>query len=427
MKRLARIALREYLAYVRTIGFWLSILLLPLFISAYTFGPIAVQRSNPVAEVTVVDFSGRNLATDIADSFKVKPGERPTGRLVDPPGGPFATAARATTGLKGYLSGERLLPDGEKLEAAVIIVPKGESVAIDYWSRNIADRSLERTVEGAVSDALRRERFQAAGLSPAMLDEIEAAAPTLASYSPKAATGKVTLKDRLPAYTGFAIGMMLFTVILTGAGMLLNSIIEEKSSRILEVLLTSASAPEIMIGKILGVAMVTSTVLTVWLTLAGIGLATRFPGVAVDLAALLIDKGLIFYFAFYFIGGYLMFATLYVTIGAFCESVREAQTLLGPMMLLMVTPIAFMGQTLTAPDAPLLRIVEWIPLFTPFMMSARVASGPPAWEIVGTGALMVVVTAIEMWFAIPAFKSGALATGRFEFRKFLASLVAKAP
>jgi len=87
------------------------------------------------------------------------------------------------------------------------------------------------------------------------------------------------------------------------------------------------------------------------------------------------------YFALYFVGGYLMFATLYVTIGAFCESNREAQTLLGPMMILMSVPMIFMSQAITRPDAPLLQTLSWIPPFTPFMMAARVASDPPIWQV----------------------------------------------
>ena len=130
---------------------------------------------------------------------------------------------------------------------------------------------------------------------------------------------------------------------------------------------------------------------------------------------------MIFYFGFFFVAGYLMFATLYVTIGAFCESVREAQTLLAPMMIVMSAPLMFMSQTMSAPDMPLLKALKWFPPFTPFLMAARAGIDPP-WEIVGTGALMIAVTAAELWFAVPAFKSGALATGRFEFRKFVASL-----
>ena len=78
--------------------------------------------------------------------------------------------------------------------------------------------------------------------------------PEVATYSPRAEAGRVGLRDRLPGFIGLGMGILLWMVILTGAGILLNSVIEEKSSRILEVLLSSASVAEIMGGKILGVA-----------------------------------------------------------------------------------------------------------------------------------------------------------------------------
>jgi len=204
--------------------------------------------------------------------------------------------------------------------------------------------------------------------------------------------------------------------------MLLGSVIEEKTSRILEILLSSVSVPEIMVGKILGVGGVTATVLALWMIIAVVVVAIRFPSVGVDLADILLARGLLVYFAVYFIGGYLMFATLYVTIGAFCESPREAQALLGPMMILISVPLMFMGEALTRPDAPILTALAFIPPFTPFMMVARVATDPPLWQVGATLALMAATTALELWVAIPAFRSGALISGRFELRTFIAGL-----
>jgi len=417
MSRLLRIALREYLAYVRTPGFWLSILLLPLGISAYAFAPVLMERSTPTPNVAVVDFTGRGLGADIAKSLAPASRRmRPLAHVVAAPGAPFANAADATARLKPLLA-----PHGE-LEAFAIIQPSGASASIDFWSRNIADRALERTVSEAVAAAVKRQSLAAAGVDAGVIAKIDALAPTVTDFSPKAAAGKVSLKDRLPGIAGFSMGMLLWMVVLTGAGMLLNSVIEEKSSRILEVLLTSASATEIMGGKILGVAAVTATVLGFWVTIAVTALTLRFPTIAGDLAGIFLAKGMWAYFALYFVGGYLMFATLYVTIGAFCESNREAQTLLGPMMILMSVPMIFMSQAITRPDAPLLQMLSWIPPFTPFMMAARVASDPPIWQVAATAAMMFAVTALEVWVAIPAFRSGALATGRFELKTFVKSL-----
>jgi ABC-2 type transport system permease protein len=353
-------------------------------------------------------------------------GGKPAGRLAAPPGAPFTDPADATRRLKPYLSGARELPTGGRLDAAAILRPDGDSVAIDFWSRDVSDQFLQTTVSDAVKDALRRERLEKQGVDPRMISAIDSLSPSISDFSPKAQTGRVALKDRLPGIAGFAMGFLLWMVVLTGAGMLLNSVMEEKSSRILEVLLSSASVPEIMGGKILGVAAVTGTVLAFWMSIAGVVLAFRSPDLAADVGGILLADGRWAYFALYFLGGYLMFATLYVTIGAFCETSREAQTLLGPMMIIMSVPLLFMSQALNHPDAPLLRVLTWVPLFTPFMMAARAASDPPAWEVAATGLLMFSVTALEWWVAIPAFKSGALATGRFSLRSFVGSLARRA-
>jgi len=421
--RLLMIARREYLAYVRTFGFWLSLLLLPVGLSSIVLAPMAMARSAPIPNVAVIDFSSHGLQAAVARALATPgAGGKPAGRLVAAPGAPYASPGEATARLRAYLSGVRELPAGGRLDAAAILRPEGDSVAIDFWSRAVSNQVLQTTVGDAVKDALRRDRLEKQGLDPKTISGIDSLAPTISEFSPKAESGRVALKDRLPGIAGFAMGFLLWMVVLTGAGMLLNSVMEEKSSRILEVLLSSASVPEIMGGKILGVAAVTGTVLAFWMSIAGVLLAMHSPDLATDIGGILLADGRWAYFALYFVGGYLMFATLYVTIGAFCETSREAQTLLGPMMVIMSVPLLFMSQALSHPDAPLLRALTWVPLFTPFMMAARAASDPPAWEVACTALLMFSVTALELWVAIPAFKSGALATGRFTLRSFVSSL-----
>ncbi|MBS0409035.1 MAG: ABC transporter permease [Proteobacteria bacterium] len=422
MTRIMRIAVRDYLAYVRTIGFWLSIVLMPVGMSVFGFASTMMDRSSPAPAVAVVDFTGGRYAHALRQAFAAaEPQERPAALLVPAAGGPFPDPATATARLKPLVASRGGAPGS--LDAAVIIRPSGDGVAIDLWTRNAADPSLERAVRLAAGDELRRERLEKAGVNAAQLKAIDALKPQITAYSPKAAGERVSLRDKLPGLAGFAMGILLWMVVFTGAGMLLNSVIEEKSSRILEVMLTSASVPEIMTGKILGVAAVTATVLAVWLTLAATVLSLQFPDVAADLASILFTGGMIGYLLLFFVGGYLMFATLYVTVGAFCETTREAQTLLGPMMILLSLPVAFMSQAITHPDSPLLETLSWVPIFTPFMMAARAASDPPAWEVAGTAALMFATTALELWVAGPAFKSGALSTGRFELKVFFASLV----
>jgi ABC-2 type transport system permease protein len=232
----------------------------------------------------------------------------------------------------------------------------------------------------------------------------------------------VSLRDRLPAIVGFAMGMLLWSVVLTGAGILLNSVMEEKSSRILEVLLASASTTEIMGGKIAGVALVTLTVMGVWASIGGYLLVTGAPGLAGDLGAVLLGRGMLWYFAVYLIGGYLMYAAAFAAIGAFCETTREAQTLLGPVMVLLTAPVLFMTLAIRNPDAEVLRILSWVPPFTPFIMAARAGGEPPLWEIAGTTAVMALTTAGVLWLSGKAFRAGALSTVKLDPRALLAAL-----
>ncbi|HWA62062.1 MAG TPA: ABC transporter permease [Caulobacteraceae bacterium] len=422
MIRALRIAWRDYFAYVRTPGFWLSILLMPVGLGVFGSTTLLAGRISPPPVIAVADLTGQGYDQAIARAIAPAEGDdRPAATLAAPSGPPFRDAADVLSRLRPML--ETTGPPGpSRLDAVVIVRPQGETVGLDLWSRNVADPSLGDVLRRAVGQRLRVIGLQKAGLPPERLAAIERLKPQMTSFSPKGG-GKVSLRDKLPGLAGFAMGMLLWMVVLTGAGMLLNSVIEEKSSRILEVLLTSASVPEIMFGKILGVACVTGTVMGVWITVGAVALAAFQPALGADILAVLLAHGMLGYLALYFVGGYLMFATLYVTVGAFCETAREAQTLLGPMMIVLSIPVVFMSQAIMHPDAPLLSALAWVPIFTPFIMAARAAVDPPWWQVAGTTVIMFAVTGLELWVAVPAFKSGALSTGRFDIRVFFASLM----
>ena len=413
MMRLLRIAAREYGAYVRTIGFWLSMLMMPA-VGAISFGaPVWFEKSAPVPVVAVIDHSGGGYGDAVSRAL-----------LASGPGATRITIAPApaVTGsedaaIRRWMTQGVNGPESRKLTAVAVIRGSGDAVSLDFWNNNLADRSLERQVSGALADEMQARRLATLGVDPRTLGEAQALKPTVASFSPKAgADGKVALRDRLPGIVGFGAAMLLWMMIFTGAGILLNSVIEEKSSRVLEVLLASASVPEIMFGKILGVAGVTLTVLAVWASVGGTVLVALNPGVAADVFAVLTSNGLMFYFLFYLVGGYLMYAAIFTAIGSFCETTREAQTLLGPIMGLLIVPVVFLPQAIRHPDAPLLETLSWIPPFTPFLMTARAASEPPLWQVLGTGVLMAATVAVVVWIAGRAFRAGALSTGKIDLK-----------
>lgn len=473
MRRTLLIAQREFLAYARTVGFWLSLLALPLFAVLGGFLPVLMDRAEPVRTAALVeavpDAAGgslaaavrealaaerqRDLANDLraaavteagveaaegvhraareggydaglAELRRVAPRagaaftpSRPTLELVETPADiAAATEESREAVLRPWLEGEQTLADGRELDAAVILSRVDEAPSAAVWSASASDRTVERVIRDALVEVNRLERLRAAGVDPEIVSAAERFRPEVQVFSPASASGgEVSLRDRLPGIIGFALGMVLWSAIITGASILLNSVMEEKASRVLEVLLASASSTEILAGKVLGVALLTATVLLVWSTLGGVALNVVQPEILRDIGAVLMEDGLLFYFLAYLVGGYLMYAVVFAAIGAFCETPRDAQTLMGPLMMVLIVPIFVMQLAIRNPDVSLIKVLSWVPFFTPFLMTARAPSGPPVIEIVGTMAIMAVTAAIMVWLAGKAFRAGALSTAKLDW------------
>src|SRR5690606_33569407 len=112
----------------------------------------------------------------------------------------------------------------------------------------------------------------------------------------------------------------------------------------------------------------------------------------------------------------------FAAIGAFCETPRDAQTLMGPIMMVLVVPIIVMQMALRTPDAPVVQILSWVPFFTPFLMSARAPSDPPMLEIIGTMVGMFAFAALMVWVAGRAFRAGALSDVKLSWKAFGAAI-----
>lgn len=488
MNRTLRIAWREYLSFLKTPGFWISLMLAPIGAALGGLAPGLMERSAPAPVLAVVDLTtpdatavgvvprphalarergsplyaeirrsleeagdaaavaemagkaqeGAGLAAAKAVRDAAKSGgslqaletlrrvapkaarsyrpPQPTARLVDAPPAAWAAATPEAAGqvLRPYLAGDKALSGQRRLDAAAVLHGPAAKPAIDFWSRNIGDRSVERAVQDAIGEQMRTAKLRSSGIEPSLLTSIDQLKPEVRNFSPKAASGRVSGRDRLPTLAGFGLAFMLWALILTGAGILLNSVIEEKANRVLEVLLSSADTHEILGGKILGVAALSTTVMAMWAAIGLTLLNRQAPGMVGELFAAVTAHGLVCWFLLYFVVGYLMYASLFAAIGSFCETSREAQTLLGPVMILLTVPMLFLTAAIRRPDAPIIQALSWFPPFTPFLMTARAAGGLPWYELVGTLLLMVVTAAGVVWFSAKAFRAGALSTVKLD-------------
>jgi ABC-type Na+ efflux pump permease subunit len=117
-------------------------------------------------------------------------------------------------------------------------------------------------------------------------------------------------------------------------------------------------------------------------------------------------------FVLYFVLGYLLYAGIFLSIGSLCNSLKEAQNLQGPMMMIMMVPLLTMVFINRDPHGPLATVLTWIPIYTPFTMMNRAAADPPLFDLIGSIALMVVTTALILWLSGKIFRIGILRTGQ---------------
>ncbi|HYC67909.1 ABC transporter permease [Brevundimonas sp.] len=457
MKRTLLIARREFAAYAKTVGFWLSLLAFPIFGVLGGAIPVLMKSSEPIREVVVLEEGPQatGLAASVQSVLQQEKDRREERRreaeaeaekaggksgaaaagaalsqldglkmtIVTPPADLAASApgqAREEL-VRRYLGDE--VPEAQQLDSVVLLDRVDGKPSARVWTRRASDDSVGNFIERALKDANRSEVFQSVGIDVAVVEATNSFEPEIKTLSPNSASGgETSFRDELPGIIGLLSGFLLWSLIITGASILLNSVMEEKSNKILEVLLSSASATEILTGKVLGVALLTVTVLLAWGGIGAAGLIAGLPQYAPMIGEVLLSSGLLFYFAVYAVGGYLMYAVLFAAIGAFCETPRDAQTLMGPIMMILVVPLLVMQMAIRTPDAPLVQIMSWIPFFTPFLMSARAPSEPPMLEIVGTMAGMFAFALLMIWIAGRAFRAGALSDVKLSWRSFAGAI-----
>jgi ABC-2 type transport system permease protein len=221
------------------------------------------------------------------------------------------------------------------------------------------------------------------------------------------------------AYVGT---MFLYMVILIYAVSVMRATLEEKTSRIVEVIISSMKPWHLMLGKILGVGAVSLTQMAVWLCMAVLGVGAGIPMLIAarpelasldDVVQVLPGLILLLLFVGFFVFGFFMYSGLYAAVGSMCSTDEEAQQAQFPVVMFLIVPILFVMQAIQEPLTPLVTGLSLFPLFTPVLMWARVAGGGvPGWQICLSFVLMGATVFAVAWLAGRIYKVGILMTGK---------------
>jgi ABC-2 type transport system permease protein len=423
IRRIGLVAKREFAVTVMSKGFLIGLLIMPLLgLIVFTVVPrLAAGGGPPVrGDVAIVDGTGQvidELRTALTPeairaraAANARQGSGPA-RAVNPPELKVLERPREAS-----LDQEKnWLTAGTAAEphVAVIVIHddaveraagKSEFGGYDLYVANGVGDATEAVIYDAVREALVATRLRVKGL------ELSVVEPAMRVVRPNAmviAAGKQTVRRGLSRALPFICGILLFLGVMTGGQTLLTSTVEEKATRIVEVLLAAASPLELMWGKLIGQLGVGLVVMGVYVALGLLGLSQfRMLGI--------LDPHLvIFLFVFYLIT-YLMYGSLMMSVGAAVNQLADAQGLMGPIMLLLVAPYVltpFIGQ---APNSTFSVVVSFIPPVNTFAMIARLASDtpPPMWQALLTILVGLAGSAVCVWFASRIFRISLLLQGK---------------
>jgi ABC-2 type transport system permease protein len=401
MSNVGAVIRREYLQRVRSKWFLFSTIGAPLFMGAVMFLPayFASKGEKADRDIAVVDRTGvlyEGLAPRLVEArYQVHP--EPWSDDVVPDLSQQVTDKK----LGGFLVlDENTLRTGE---AAFYGRSRPSTLQSITLKNSISRTALEHNLRNADVDV------------EALLKGGDLHVDVLSSGG----AGMDDPKRFLVAYLG---AFFLYFVILIYSVQVMRATIEEKTSRVVEVIISSMKPWHLMLGKILGVGAVGMTQMAVWV-LSGVLMASA--GIPALIAArpematlsgikeVLPGAGLLMIFLGFFVFGFFMFSALYAAVGAMCSTDEEAQQAQFPVMALVIVPIIFVMQVIQNPTSPMAVTLSLIPFFSPILMFARAAGGgAPAWQIALSFVLMAITVVVVAWVAGRIYKVGILMTGK---------------
>ena len=220
-------------------------------------------------------------------------------------------------------------------------------------------------------------------------------------------TGESAGDDMIRFMAPFAYMFLLFMGTMTISQGLLTSVIEEKNSRVVEVLLSAVSPFQLMAGKILGTVCVGALLMVIWGFVGYRSAQAREMGYLVSTAHLT-------YVALYFVPGFLLLATFLAAAGAACNTIKEAQSMAAPLTILSIVPMMLWWLIMLNPNSILSIVLSYIPPITPFVMILRVCADPeiPMIQIVTTLAVLWATVFFMIWVSAKIFRVGVLMYGK---------------
>ena len=423
MNKILAVARAEYFIAATSKAFILGIVMMPIFAG----GALVVQYlakdqiDTTPRKVAIVDHTGRMFQSlqqqakrrNEHEIYSSQPGEAPKQTAAK-----FvleSVEAEPDPGDELSVSLSKRVKSGDLFAFAVIeegIYDASKDDLVRYHSQTPTYQTLPNWLRRAVNSEVKRHRTEEMGLSPSALQAL-AKQTQLKSFGLVSVDEQGKVDDAkeesqiLSRVIPFAGLMLMFMMVMSVAPAMLNNVLEEKMQKISEFLVSSVTPFQLMMGKLTGAVGIGLTLSMIYLV-AAFGLTHYF-----DIADR-VPISLYAWFVFFLLIALVTFGSIFSAIGAACSEIRDAQSLMTPVMLLVIIPMMCLGPVFDSPSSSFSKVVSLIPTATPMLMFARIAMqpGPAPWEIGLAVIVTVAFAAACVWAAGKVFRVGILSQGQ---------------
>ncbi len=429
MKKFFAVVKREYVQRVRSRFFVVATILGPILMAGFAVVPALMFgiKSGGPTRLAIVDQTGK-MYERVAKELQSDRGRREksqTKKPEEPPGmnnDPRERAKQNGNMMQGSFAVEEIKVDGrsvddvrkdldarvtrKEIEGYIILPPNllqnGEP---EFSARNAADLFTQSKVENSINRALRSQRMADNHINEDQIDKMSEPV----SLKTTGAGGKES-KGESSFYLVFGLGLLIYMSVLLYGQFVLGAVIEEKETRIAEILFSSMRSFPLMMGKLIGVSLVALTQLGIW-AVAFLSFSAWLAGSQFTLPPI---PPLVFvYFVLFFLMGYFIYATVYAVVGSMVTTTQEGGQLALPIVLLLVMGFYLSFNVIRSPNSSLAFWASMFPFFAPITMLVRIVTEtPPFWQILLSLGIGIVTVVGLMWIASRIYRVGMLMYGK---------------
>lgn len=401
-RKLLAVAWWEYSEKIRSKAFLISLVMLPAIIVGLIVVPAAFVSGSEdeTHDIGLIDETGHYASAfrELLTSRFTPDDGKPNYRLVELPHRGSADIFQAV------VAGDSLVGRGALDGYFILRSPLGELVDAEYRAGSVGGVRVAEKLAPVLREAVTAVRLRERGIDPALVADLgRSVRLRTLTLSREGGFEEAAFEETF--FSVYMYMMMLFFVIMTSGQLLVRSMLEEKSNRIVELLLSSVPPRDIMGGKILGLGALGLTQLATWGIVATA--AARISGLPV------IPLGNALLMTVYFVLGYLLYTAVFVSAGAPLSTEQEAQQVTTLFSLGLIVPLGLSIPVMQDPGSTFAVVLTMVPVFTPMMMAIRIPSQlPPLYEIVISLLVLGASVFVMMRLAGRIFSASVLLSGK---------------